>query len=327
MTRTCKICGQPAPERRFTAREMMFGLRDEFEYFECAGCGCVQISEFPANLEKYYPANYSAHERRPFVDEYGRQPALKRRLRDRLAEHDLGHRNLIGQILAAKYRSGLPRWIRHAGLGLHLDSAILEVGAGAGEQLLQLRRCGFRNLLGLDPFIPADIAYDGGVKIVKRDLAAERGVFDFIMLHHSFEHMPDPREVCRLLRSRLRAGGWVLIRIPVGGCHAWKKYGVNWVQLDAPRHFFLHTEKSLRLVAEPAGLEFTDVVCDSKGFQLWGSEQYLRDVPLKDARSPFTNPTGQTLFTAEQLAGYAAEAEQLNTRREGDQACFYFRAR
>jgi 2-polyprenyl-3-methyl-5-hydroxy-6-metoxy-1,4-benzoquinol methylase len=24
-------------------REMMFGLRDKFEYFECAQCGCLQI--------------------------------------------------------------------------------------------------------------------------------------------------------------------------------------------------------------------------------------------------------------------------------------------
>ena len=325
--RTCKICGQPAGGPVFKAREMMFGFRDEFEYFECGNCGCIQIGEIPTHLEKYYPRNYSAHERRKFVDEYGRQPAWKRWLRDRLVNHDLGRRNLIGRVLAKKYRSGLPEWLRGVPLDLNLDSAVLEVGAGAGDKLLELKRCGFRRLTGVDPFIAGDLEYAGGVKIVKGDLSAVPGEFDFIMLHHALEHMPNPGEICRQLRARLRPGGAVLIRIPVGGCFVWKKYGVNWVQLDAPRHFFLHTEKSLRLVAEPAGLELTDVVSDSKGFQFWGSEQYLRDVPLKDARSPFTNPAGQTLFTAEQLAAYAAEAEQLNARGKGDQACFYLRAK
>jgi SAM-dependent methyltransferase len=324
---TCKICGRPSGARVFKAREMMFGFRDEFDYFECEHCGCIQIKEFPAGLDKYYPRNYAAHERRTFVDEYGRQPALKRWLRDRLANHDLGHRNGFGLVLATKYRSGLPYWIRREKMNLNLDSGILELGAGAGGKLLELRRCGFRNLLGVDPFISGDLEYDGGVKIVKGDLTAVRGEFDFIMLHHSFEHMPDPREMFRQLRPRLRPGGAVLIRIPVGGCFAWKRYGADWVQLDAPRHFFLHTENSLRLVAEAAGLVVVGVRYDSKGFQFWGSEQYRRDVPLKDPRSPFSNPAGQTLFSIAELAAWAAEAEKLNTRGEGDQACFYLRAK
>jgi SAM-dependent methyltransferase len=324
---TCKICGQPAGSQTFKAREMMFGFRDEFDYFECGNCGCIQIQDFPTNLAKYYPHDYSAHERREFVDDYGRQPAWKRWLRDRLAGHALGRRNIFGFLLAKKYRSGLPAWLRGIPLNLNLDSTILEIGAGAGEQLLQLRRCGFRNLLGLDPFIPADLKYDGGVRIVRGGLAAVAGDFDFIMLHHSLEHMPDPVAMCRELRPRLRPGGTVLIRIPVGGCFAWKKYGPDWVQLDAPRHFFLHTEKSLQLVATAAGLEIFQVRYDSKGFQFWGSEQYRRDVPLKDARSPFTNPARQTLFTPAELAAWAAEAEQLNARGAGDQAGFYLRAK
>src|SRR5882757_7251102 len=54
----CKICGNSALNIPFTAREMMFGLRDEFEYFECSSCGCVQISEIPTNMEPYYPTKY-----------------------------------------------------------------------------------------------------------------------------------------------------------------------------------------------------------------------------------------------------------------------------
>jgi len=35
-------------------------------------------------------------------------------------------------------------------------------------------------------------------------------------------------------------GGWCVIRIPTVSSFAWEHYREQWVQLDAPRHFFLH---------------------------------------------------------------------------------------
>jgi hypothetical protein len=54
----CKICGNIEENKVFEIREMMFGFRDEFTYFECSKCGCLQIAEIPINMEKYYPSNY-----------------------------------------------------------------------------------------------------------------------------------------------------------------------------------------------------------------------------------------------------------------------------
>ena len=39
-------------------KEMIFGFRDEFTYFECSKCGCLQIMQIPRNMGKYYPSNY-----------------------------------------------------------------------------------------------------------------------------------------------------------------------------------------------------------------------------------------------------------------------------
>lgn len=38
--------------------EMMFGFGEEFAYFECSKCGCLQISEIPVDISKYYPSDY-----------------------------------------------------------------------------------------------------------------------------------------------------------------------------------------------------------------------------------------------------------------------------
>lgn len=91
------------------------------------------------------------------------------------------------------------------------------------------------------------------------------------MFHHSFEHISDPLEALETVRSLLAPNGRCLIRVPVVSW-ARNEYGANWVQIDAPRHFFLHTEKSMEILAEKVGLEITRVEYDSTEFQFWGSE-------------------------------------------------------
>ena len=56
---TCKICFSNKNNKTYVAREMMFGLREEFIYFECSNCGCLQIKDIPKDISKYYPKDYS----------------------------------------------------------------------------------------------------------------------------------------------------------------------------------------------------------------------------------------------------------------------------
>ena len=58
MTKQCKICENVEGNVSYTAREMMYGLREEFEYFQCAVCSCLQIVEFPKDMTRYYPGDY-----------------------------------------------------------------------------------------------------------------------------------------------------------------------------------------------------------------------------------------------------------------------------
>lgn len=88
-------------------------------------------------------------------------------------------------------------WFRK--LQLPLDSEILDVGCGYGNLLLQMRSDGFTNLTGVDTFIKSDIFYESGVKVINKYLHEIKGSFDFIMLNHSFEHMPQPLSVLKEL--------------------------------------------------------------------------------------------------------------------------------
>src|SRR6185436_10142585 len=114
---------------------------------------------------------------------------------------------------------------------------ILDVGAGAGKLLLDLNFLGFRNLVGVDPFIEKDIYHPSGVKILKKELKEMDQEFDLVMFNHSFEHMPEPLAILRKAHQLVRPGHFLVVRIPLAGSFAWRKYGVDWMALDAPRHF------------------------------------------------------------------------------------------
>lgn len=55
---TCRICGAEGDFETYLAREMMQGKREEFVYFACDGCKCLQIARIPENLEDYYGSDY-----------------------------------------------------------------------------------------------------------------------------------------------------------------------------------------------------------------------------------------------------------------------------
>jgi len=104
--------------------------------------------------------------------------------------------------------------------------------------------------------------------------------------------------------------------------YAWEKYGHNWVQLDAPRHLYLHTEKSIRAIAQKTGFEVKDITYDSYEFQFWGSEQYLNGISLKAPES-LENGLERSIFTKKQIKEFKRVAADLNKKGAGDQACFY----
>jgi SAM-dependent methyltransferase len=197
------------------------------------------------------------------------------------------------------------------------DARILDVGCGQGRLVRQLREIGFRAAQGVDPFVDTDTMHHGTTLVRKAFLSEMTGSFDCIAFHHSLEHMPNQVAVLRDAHRLLAPGGIILVRIPVADGEAWRTYRENWVQLDPPRHFYLHSRISLRLLADQCGLRIRSIACDSTGFQFWGSEQYLRDIPLTDPRSSFT--PGPSVFTEVELAEYDRLAAQLNATDDGDQ--------
>lgn len=313
MHMVCRICGNEENNEPYTAREMMLGTRDTFDYFRCSACGCLQIKEIPAEVYRYYPnSNYHSYVNPSNYFKGGLKDKFKG-VRDYMVMNTGGPlRKAIVKL--AKVDTLLPVVAK---LSIRPGEKVLDIGCGAGVLLYALRNAGYREVVGIDPYIHGDIHYPNGLNIYKQSIFEHKGQYNVIMLHHAFEHMDEQLSVMKRIYQMLLPGGRVLIRIPLVSSYAWEKYGTDWVQLDAPRHFYLHSVDSMKLLASKARLVVDEVLFDSAAFQFWGSELYKKDVPLTDKLHEH--------FSAQQLTDFATQAIALNEKGQGDQAAFFLR--
>lgn len=310
----CRICSNNSNNSILNVREMYFGTREVFEYLECKNCGCLHLLNQPDDFAKHYPKDYFTFQQ----NHESRVKSMLNSFRDKAA---MGEKSLLGSVLFKKF--GEPTYITRLKLvDANLDSSILDVGCGKGILLHKMKESGFKNVVGIDPFIEDTISYPNGLQIIKQNFEEFEGKYDFIMFNHSFEHMGNPFEVMKHSNNLLRKDKFLLLRIPVADSYAFKTYRENWSSLDAPRHLFLHTKKSIEILAKVSGFVIKKISYDSRSWQLWGSEQYSKNIPLMDERSYYVNPKN-SIFTKNEIAEFELKVIELNKNGEGDQAEFY----
>ena len=316
----CRICVNSVNNKTYQIRELMYGFRDEFTYFECSNCGCLQIAEIPKNMEKYYTLDYA-----PWTGHRHSENLLRRFLGIQRDKYLLFKTGFIGKLYDRVIPRGYLQGILHtiANAPVNSDSRILDVGCGPGENLYLLRELGIKHLVGIDPYISKEVICKG-FEILKQTIhdLPNSQKFDLVFFNHSFEHIDDQIGTVIKVAHLLNQSGVCLIRMPLKTEHVWNLYGVNWVQIDAPRHFFIHTMKSFVCLVKQAGLEIRESVFDSSSFQFWASEQYKKDIPLQAENSYFINPD-ISIFTPAQISEFEKMANELNRANQGDQASFY----
>jgi len=291
----CAICGENSGIEH-TLREMMFGTRDEFAYWECSACGCIQIAEVPETLANYYPSDYYSLSAQASPLRLWMYKAY--RIAPRLVELIRPAGVTFRSVIDANPKPG---------------ARILDVGSGSGKLVAILRALRF-DALGIDPYVRTETAHvrRGRLEDV---MAAD---WDWILFQHSLEHMTDHVAVLRSAWDKLADGGSCMVRIPIANW-AWMNYGRDWVQLDAPRHLVIHTLRSFRIAAEAAGFRIDRTIFDSGPFQFYASEMYRRNIPLTEESSELARLKGA------QLQSLKKRAAGLNAQGLGDQASFHLK--
>lgn len=306
----CKICANNENNKKYTVKEMMFGSLDEFEYFQCSKCGCLQILQLPENISKYYENNYYSYAGINVS-------AIKKFIRHYRDLYALTHKGLFGKFLLKLYPNNILEYLRE--LNVSKESKILDVGCGCAALLHQMKDFGYTNLLGVDPFINEDIEYENGLQVKKDFIQNIGGKWDFIMCNHSFEHFSSPLEDLSAISKVLADNGVCLISIPTVSSYVWEHYKTNWVQLDAPRHFFLHSIESFKILADKCNLVVDKVIYNSSEFQFLGSEQYKKGISLCASDNSFYVNPKKSIFSKNEIKQFKQKAKELNKENIGDQ--------
>lgn len=306
---------------------MLFGTRESFAYLRCPTCGLMRIAQVPDDLARHYPAAYYDGSPPPVGPARGWLGRRAERARNRLAFFRTG--GLEARLLRGRAAADDPDLratkpvVRRAGLR-SFDDPILDVGCGrVPGQLLRLRHVGFRKLMGVDPFLDGDADIEG-IALRRQSIHDIAGSFQFITLHHSFEHVPDPLATLRSAARLLRPGGVLMIRTPVMGTWFWETFGTSWWELDPPRHLFVFSQSSLERLASAAGLTIFDTVWDSAAHEILASEQIRRDIAWREPASWNVQPPGP--FDAAFIARAGEQVKELNGDGRAGRAGFYLRA-
>ncbi len=314
MNNVCKVCGS-SRNQNYIAKEMMFGTRDQFNYFQCNDCFCLQIESIPENITEYYPREYYSfgqYDGRKFI-------GLNGDLKKFIYNYSIFHRGLFQRFLELfinpfKYSQLLSK------LKVSKKSKILDVGCGNGETFLYpLVEIGFKNLLGCDPYLEYNIKYQNGLEILNSEIFPIEKKWDFIFYHHAFEHLANPRDHLTKIYSILEDNGLCILRIPTSSSYAWKYYRTDWYQLDAPRHFYLHSIESIEILAGKTGFYVRDVIFDSTYHQFMHSEEYKNNIPMNQKVK-----LGGVSYLKKKIKKikYRNLTKILNEKNLGDQAIF-----
>jgi len=309
---TCLICKNSSNNLEFTVKEMMLGTRQSFRFFQCKNCQCLQLKEIPDDLSKYYSDQFY------YSFDLKKRNFLKIFIDNFISKESYKHLGFLFRMLENHFLSELD--ILSIGkLNPDKKWKILDIGSGSGQLLYKLKNIGFSNLQGIDPFITKS-SFEP-VVISKTEIEnLDEGNFDLIMFHHSLEHVSDPLRVLHETKKRLNEKGIIVLRIPIVS-NAFDLYKESWFQIDAPRHFFVPSLESIKILISDAGLKIKDYYFDSTPDQFLISDQYKKNISMQEFPPELQNIKRKRILTTSKIM--KQKVKQLNFLKQGDQACFY----
>ncbi len=210
------------------------GWLPEFEpYQRCVGCGCKSVRFRPTaeSLESFYSGQYwyeyqSIHECPP-IEQRWENDMLDR------VPHYLG-------------------WVRSL---LDPPGRLLEVGCGSGRLLHELKLSGFEcTAAEMDPDVAAWAAKKTGLAVYAGSFPPPAvREFDLILVIDVLEHVTDQVRFVEEAKSRLRAGGRLMVHCPV--IDTAERAAELKFLFNPLSHLWMHSSRSIELLWARVGLQ------------------------------------------------------------------------
>jgi len=229
----CPVCGNG--QFNFLLKTTDFTTTGEqFNITQCSTCGVICTNPRPtqATIGKYYDsASYISH------------TSGGTSLTDRI------YRQVRGYTTASKL-SLIRRF--------HPSGSLLDFGCGTGNFLAAALNNGW-TCTGVEPSAEARKRIGPQIQVYP-NIHGVKGMFDVITLWHVLEHVHDPNETLRSLRSHLTPGGTLFIAVPNPESFDARHYREHWAGYDVPRHLWHFTKKSMIRLLTNQQLKVHEVV-------------------------------------------------------------------
>lgn len=307
----CPICSS-CNYNEIIVPELMFGTKEFFTYRNCVNCNCLYLAEGLINEITHYPDNYYSLNKVVKKNNLFKRTLKKFRLL-------LSKSNFTYSMLNSFFPQHII-WLRH--LRISFNAKILDVGCGNGDLIYKMYNEGYTNLYGIDPYTKNEIS-ETNIKILKRTLEEFDGEgFDLIMLNHVLEHLDNHEKILELAKEKLKKNGVLLIRTPIVN-KSFKEYKEFWVEIDAPRHKIIHSEKSLKILVEKAGFKLENKIYDTTLFEFLASEQYRKGISLFDDNS-YVKGLGKSIFKKTDIIHFNDKVNNYNKLGLAGRGCYFF---
>jgi methionine biosynthesis protein MetW len=133
------------------------------------------------------------------------------------------------------------------------EGKVLDFGCGNGWTLDNLKQAGW-DCYGLDFDSKAvDYCRSKGLKVNLGDIQSQNypdNFFDAITINHVIEHVHEVDELLLNCSKKLKKGGRLVIATPNVENWQHRFYGINWFQLDPPRHLHLFNIGNLETIVK-----------------------------------------------------------------------------
>jgi len=142
---------------------------------------------------------------------------------------------------------------RHRGAG-----RLLDVGCGKGGFLRGARDRGWR-CFGVEiSFQASNDARRMGLDVATgrfEDVDYPDSFFDVITMYHVLEHLHDPRQALSKAYQLLKSEGLLVVAVPNFDSLQARLFGQRWYHLDAPRHLYHFTPRTLKMLLHQIGFK------------------------------------------------------------------------
>ncbi|UCD98416.1 MAG: class I SAM-dependent methyltransferase [Chloroflexota bacterium] len=256
----CDLCGADAPEILFTRKDRF--TNQDFQFVTCTNCGLIYLQYRPSQeeLDLHYPHDYEAYYLLEEGSEGVNQWHLRRMLNLQLA-------------FVEQYSNNKGR--------------LLDIGAATGNFMKNAHDHGWE-VLGIEPIEKAaNIAREYyHLEVITGTLetaALESSSFDVACMWDVLEHVPSPRQTLAGCFDLLKPNGLLVFSIPNLKSFDRYLFGENWIGWDAPRHFNMFTEDTLKQLLDTSGFYLAGKKCilGGKGTFKLSIEQVLENKRLR----------------------------------------------